>query len=132
MQDATSANRYLARLTELTGWDLLVQLAPALLRVARLVATFRRAQLSPEKMAQFEWDLKQRLDELGRLIVQWTLNDLEAKSRADMPPILFWQNDAFRPKRLSPTRNLNCLFGPIRLYRWLYEPCEAPGLPTLL
>jgi len=131
MQDATSASRYLARLTELTGWGLLVQLAPALLRVARLVATFRRAQLSPEKMAQFECDLKQRLDELGRLIVQWTLNDLEAKSRADMPPILFWQNDAFRPKRLSPARNLNCLFGPIRLNRWLYEPCEDPGLPSL-
>ncbi len=77
MQDATSANRFLARVTELTGWSLLVQVAPTLLRLARLVAAFRRGQLSPEKMAKYEWDLKQRLNELGRIIVQWTLNDLE-------------------------------------------------------
>ena len=131
MQDATSANRFLARVTELTGWNLLVQLAPTLLRLARLVAAFRRAQMSPENMAKFEWDLKQRVNELGRLIVQWTLNDLEPKSRDDLPSNLFWQNDAFRPKRLSPTRNLNCLFGPIRVHRWLYEPSEGSGLPSL-
>jgi len=32
---------------------------------------------------------------------------------------------------LSPTRNLNCLFGKIRIYRWLYEPSESLGLSCL-
>ncbi len=131
MQDATSANRFLARVTELTGYTLLVQIAPTLLRVGRLVAAFRRAQLSPENMAKFEWELKKLLNELGRLIVQWTLNDLEPKSRDDLPSTLFWQNDAFRPKRLSPFRNLNCLFGPIRVHRWLYEPSEGANVRSL-
>ncbi len=131
MQDATSAARYLSRLASLTGWSLLAQLGRTVIRIARLVAAFRSATPSPEKMACFEWDLKRQLDEIGRLIVQWTLNNLESKSRTDMPAVLFWQNDAFRPKRLSPTRNLNCLFGPIRLTRWLYEPSEDPGLSSL-
>jgi hypothetical protein len=131
MQDATSANRFLARVTELTGWSLLVQVAPTLLLLARLVAAFRRGQLSPDKMAKYEWDLKERLNDLGRIIVQWTLNDLEPKSREDLPSTLFWQNDAFRPKRLSPFRNLNCLFGPIRVDRWLYEPSEGAAVRSL-
>jgi hypothetical protein len=82
-------------------------------------------------MLDFERQLKQLLDEIGRLIVQWRLNRLESRSRADMPPSLFWERDAYRPKRLSPMRNLNCLFGPIRVSRWLYEPLDGLVLPAL-
>jgi hypothetical protein len=101
------------------------------MRIARLVAGFRDDALCPTHMLDFEMQLKQLLDKIGRLIVQWRLNRLEAVSRADMPPLLFWERDAYRPKRLSPLRNLNCLFGPIHVSRWLYESLDDLGLPAL-
>lgn len=131
MQDAITAGRCLARLAKLTDWNLLVQLWPVALHIARLVAGFDDKALSPKHMLDFERQLKQLLDKIGRLIVQWRLNRLEPPSRADMPPILFWERDAYRPKRLSPMRNLNCLFGPIRVSRWLYEPLDGVVLPAL-
>jgi hypothetical protein len=131
MQDAITAGRCLARLAELTDWKLLVQLWPVALRIARVVAGFRNDGLCPTHMLDFERELKQLLDEIGRLIVEWRLNHLESPSRADMPPILFWERDAYRPKRRSPMRNLNCLFGPIRVSRWLYEPVDGLVLPAL-
>ena len=131
MQDAITAARCLARLAKLTDWSLLVELWPVALRIARLVAGFRDDAVCPTRMLNFERELKQLLDKLGRLIVQWTLNRLESRSRADMPPILFCERDAYRPKRLSPTRNLNCLFGPIRVSRWLYESLDDLGLTAV-
>jgi hypothetical protein len=46
-------------------------------------------------------------------------------------PVLLWEGDAYRPKRLSIMRNLNCLFGRIRVSRWLYESLDDLGLPSL-
>jgi hypothetical protein len=42
-----------------------------------------------------------------------------------------YAGDAYRRKRPSPTRNLNCLFGKIRLWRWLYDPMDELGLSAL-
>jgi hypothetical protein len=131
MQDAIAFKRCLARLAKLTDWCLLAQLWPVALRVARLIAGFRSAAPSPERMARFEGELKRLLDTLGCLIVQWTVNHLEPRSRAEMPPLLFWERDAYRPKRLSTMRNLNCMFGPIRVSRWMYEPLDGLVLPVL-
>ena len=131
MQDVIRAGRYLARLAELTEWSLLAQLWLVALRIARLVARFRGDPLSPAGMARFEEELKRSLDEMGRLIMQWALNRLESKSRTDMPSVIFWERDAYRPKRPSSMRNLNCLFGPIRVSRWLYEPLDGLSLPAL-
>jgi hypothetical protein len=131
MQDAITAGRCLARLAKLTDWSLLVQLWPVALQMARLVAGFRDDALCPRHMLDFEWQLKQLLDKIGRLIVQWRLNCLEPQSRIDVPPVLFSELDAYRPKRLSRMRNLNCLFGPIRVNRWLYEPLDGLVLPAL-
>lgn len=131
MQDANTGRRCLTRLAELTDWSLLAQLWPVALQVGRLVADFRTAPLSPQGMAQFEWELQRLLCKLGRIVVQWTLNRLEPEKQADMPRVVFWERDAFRPKRPSPMRNLNCLFGPIRVRRWLYESMDGLQLPAL-
>lgn len=131
MQDAITAGQCLARLAKLTDWNLLRSLWPVALRIARLVAGFRNDEICPTSMLRFETDLKQLLDQFGRLIVQWTLNRLEPESRANMPPIMYCERDAYRCKRLSPTRNLNCLFGPIRINRWLYESLDDLSLPAL-
>lgn len=130
MQDAIRGRRTLARLAELTDWSLLLQLWPVARRIARLVADFRAGARDPQRMVGFEEQLQRLLHEIGRRIVEWTLNRLEPRSRDELPPALYWQGDAYRPKRLSPT-NLNCLFGPIRVRRWLYEAFDDLGLPAL-
>ena len=130
MQDATRGQRCLARLCELTDRQLLIDVWPVLLRIARLVWAFRRQPRSPQNLFRFETQLARLLWELGRRIVQWTLNQLEPP-REEMPASLVWQGDAYRCKRLSPMRNLNCLFGKIRVHRWLYVSTEDLGLPAL-
>ena len=131
MQDATRARQCLARLCELTAPGLLLEIWPVVLRIGRLVYRFRNQEVSPDATFRFETELSGLLTELGRRIVQWTVNHLEPDDRDLMPRELFWQGDHYRLKRLSPTRNLNCLFGPIRLWRWLYEPTEGLGLSSL-
>ena len=131
MQDATTAKRCLTRLAELTCWSLLLRVWPVALQIGRRIADFRSAPQSPKKLFDFELDLQRLLSKIGRILIEWSLNDLEPKAQADMPPVIFWERDAFRPKRLSPMRNLNCLFGPIRVSRWLYESMDGLKLPAL-
>lgn len=127
MQDATRTRQCLTILVNLTSVDLLIRLWPVGLRMARLVHRFRDARLSPETMFQFESDLQQLLREMGRLIVQWTVNHLEPADRDQMPAQMIWDGEYYRRRHKSPLRNLNCLFGPIPLRRFCYQPLEACG-----
>jgi len=129
MQDATRAVRCLTILIRLTGVDLMIQLVPVALRIARLVCGFRRGTPSPEAMFQFESDLEALLREAGRLIVQWTVNHLEPDDdlRREMPRLFRWDGEYYRRRKKSPLRNLNCLFGPIALRRFCYQPLETCG-----
>ena len=125
--DATGATRCLARLCQLTSPELLVSLWPVVLRIARLVHPFTPQTATPGELFDFETKLQRLRCEVGRLIVQWKLNSLESRDPCDLPRDLLHQRDAYHRKRLSPTRNLNCLFGKIRISRWLYEPSESLG-----
>jgi hypothetical protein len=78
-------------------------------------------------MFQFETELQELLRELGRRIVQWTLNGLEPEQRCDMPHQFLWNGDYYRRRNKSPLRNLNCLFGPLNLRRYCYQPLEMCG-----
>ena len=78
-------------------------------------------------MFQFEIELEALLRELGRLIVQWTLNHLEPDDRDQMPKLIVWDREYYRRRGKSPLRNLNCLFGPIAFYRFCYQPLETYG-----
>jgi len=129
--DGNGGTRCLARLCQLTHPELLIALWPAVLRIARVVCQFTAQTASPQACFDFETRLQQLLCEMGRIIVQWKLNSLESRCPSDLPRDLFYQHDAYRRKRLSPTRNLNCLFGKIRIQRWLYESSEGLGLPCL-
>lgn len=131
MQDANRASRCLTRLCQLTNVELLLSLWPVALQMARLVNEFRSGPVSPQTAFDFENKLQRLLCELGRRIVQWTLNSLESLEPRDLPRSLLYEHDAYRRKRRSPTRNLNCLFGKIRLWRWLYEPVDDLGLSAL-
>ena len=126
MQDATRCLRCLTILGKLTGLGLLAELWPVLLGMARLVAGFRRSDLSPAAMFRFETELSSLLREMGRRIVEWTVNRLEP-DRCELPPLLKWQGEYYRRRDKSPLRNLNCLFGRITLSRFCYQPLEACG-----
>jgi len=127
MQDATSSHHCLAILVRLTGSELLVRLWPVVLGIARLVWGFRRSEPTPGAPFQFECQLRDLLREAGRIIVEWTFNQLEPDDRLDMPGQLLWQGDYYRRRRKSPLRNVACLFGPIRLWRFVYQPLETAG-----
>jgi hypothetical protein len=100
-----------------------------MLRIARLVSGFRRAKRSPEAAFRFETHLQDLLRELGRVIVQWTFNRLEPEDilSRKMASLLHYDGEYFRRRNKSPMRNLNCLFGPIALRRFYYEPLEYCG-----
>lgn len=127
MQDATRVTRYLTMIVRMTSWELLLEVCGTLLRIARLVRSFRRGEISPIALTRFEHALQGLLRELGRLIVRWTVNRLEPVERAEMPKQFLWNGDYYRRRNLSPLRNLNCLFGPIELLRYCYQPLETGG-----
>lgn len=128
--DANGGTGCLARLSQLTSPQLLIQLWPMVLRIATLVHRFGAGTVSGGECFEFETKLREYLDEMGRIIVQWKLNSLSSPPY-DPPRILFYEGTAYSPKRLSPTRNLNCLFGKIRVWRWLYEACDGLRMPSL-
>jgi len=129
--DANGATRCLARLCQLTSSELLASLWPVVLRIARLVHRFTSQTASPKKLLEFETTLQRLLCEMGRRIVQWKLNSLESRQPRELPRNLLYERDAYARKRLSPTRNLNCLFGKIRVWRWLYESSEGLRIPSV-
>jgi hypothetical protein len=101
---------------------LLTELWPVAVEIARLVRRFRREEVTPQRTFDFEHRLNELLREAGRRIVQWTLNRLETPEQ--IPLGLWHQGDWYRRKRKSPMRHLSCLFGTIRLHRYLFEPTE--------
>lgn len=129
MLDATRIVRCWTVVARLTGAELLIQLWPVMLQIARLIARFRRETLSPETMFQFETNLQDLLREAGRLIVQWSLNHLEPDDclPQKMPPLFLWEGEYYRRRKKSPLRNLNCLFGPVAFCRFYYQPLERGG-----
>jgi hypothetical protein len=107
--------------------ELLVSLWPVGLRIARLIWVFRRNTPSPDGMCQFELAVNALLREVGRLIVQWTVHQLEPADPDRMPRELIRQKDYYRRRWPSPARSMNCLFGPIHFVRYLYQPIETAG-----
>ena len=131
MQDATTFTRCLAILTRSGESSLLVVLWPVVVRIVRCLRAFRRRTLTPLEMYEFERQLDTLLREVGRRVVQWTLQQLEPADRGEMPRELIHEGDYYRLRWRSPTRNLNCLFGPIELMRYLYQPIEVSGRSLL-
>jgi len=105
--------------------ELARRLLPHLHDLADHVAAFRQQPPTPTATYQFENDLDNLLRALGRSVVEWTFNHLEPDDPHAMPTSIFWQSDAYRRRPKSPKRSLNSLFGPIRLWRYLYEPVDT-------
>lgn len=88
------------------------------------VEEFRRQPPTPQRTHRFENDLWQRLHACGQALVEWTFNHLEPTA-ADMPPQLRGEGTTYRRRPKSCRRSLHALFGPLRWWRYRYEPVEA-------
>jgi hypothetical protein len=105
----------------------LLALFPLVRAIVRLVVRFRRGEVTPAATAAFESELQRLLREVGRVIVEWTYNHLEPEEPVHMHAQFYWQGEYYRRRRKSRCRKLACLFGPIRLARYCYQPLEICG-----
>ena len=108
---------------------LVVQLAGSLAYGARRIDQFLDDEPPPQKMATFERDLRALLREVGRRILAWVLNHIEPECPQETPPRLWWKGRAYRRRRKHRT-TIATLFGPVVVWRRLYEPL-APGLRAI-
>jgi hypothetical protein len=65
--------------------------------------------------------LLDQLRELGRIIVEWTLNHIEPHDRKDMPNQMCFQGVWYRRRCKTPNRKVATLFGTITVWRMLYQ-----------
>ena len=104
---------------------LVVQLSGSLAHGAKLIAQFLDHEPSPQQMMTFERELCGLLREVGRRIVAWVLNHVEPECPEDAPARLGWKGQTYRRRRKHRT-TIATLFGPVVVWRRLYEPL-MPG-----
>lgn len=104
---------------------LVEQLSGSLAHGAKLIARFLDQEPTPQKMTIFERELRALLREVGRRIVAWVLNHVEPESPEEAPPRLWVKGRAYRRRR-KHRATIATLFGPVVVWRRLYEPL-APG-----
>jgi hypothetical protein len=105
---------------------LVVQLSGPLAQGVRLLDQFLHDELTPRAMAEFERKLRALLREVGRRIMAWVLNHLEPESDAEAPTRLQFQGHLFR-RRGKSRSTVATLFGPVQVWRRLYEPLQGRG-----
>jgi hypothetical protein len=98
MDHATCAARLSATHFATSLLPLTVRLIPVIAEVGHLIVQFRRAESTPQLCHQFETKLRDRLRELGRIIVEWTFNHIEPHDRADMPKQMCFQGVRGNPR----------------------------------
>ena len=76
---------------------------------------------TPLACHRFETRLQELLRELGRIILEWTLNHLEPHDRKDLPGQIELRGTWYRRRSKTPNRSVATLFGTITLWRMLYQ-----------
>ena len=105
---------------------LVIQLSGSLARGVRLIDQFVQDEPTPEKMMTFEQELSVLLREVGRRIMAWTLNQMEPANDDEAPSRVQFEGRLYRRRRQHP-RSVATLFGPVTLWRRLYEPLGRGG-----
>jgi hypothetical protein len=100
-------------------------LIPVIAQIGRLIVRFRRAPLNPQATYQFETQLHAHVRELGRLLLEWTLNHLEPHDRKDMPPQIEVRGTWYRRRSKTPNRKVATLFGTITVWRMFYQETQG-------
>jgi hypothetical protein len=105
---------------------LAARLLPHLQQIVRLLEDFRTQTVTPAATRDLELRFQELLRHVGLDLTDWTLNHLE-----DEPQPQRLHHDGERYRRRDRTPNtIATLFGPVRLWRYLYEDLE-PGNPCL-
>jgi hypothetical protein len=85
--------------------------------------------VTPTAAWRLECRLARTLWELGRRLVELAYNRIEPAEANRLPTRLRIGRDEYRRNRRTP-HNLFCLFGPIRLWRVVYQAAEQ-GMPGI-
>ena len=105
---------------------LVMQLSGSLARGVRLIDQFVQDEPTPQQMMAFEHDLSVLLREVGRQIMAWALNRLEPANDDEAPSRVEYEGRPYRRRRQHPNW-VATLFGPVKLWRRLYEPLGRGG-----
>lgn len=101
-------------------------LLPLIVQVGQRILAYGQGPITPVTTDAFERDLHRLLQEIGRIVMQWTLNHLEADDPGQAPGEVGFDNWIYRRRPASPRRGgIATLFGIIALGRLRYEPCDA-------
>jgi hypothetical protein len=103
---------------------LLEQLWPQLGQLAGLLENFRSQPVTPQATYDLEQELLRQTRALSRQLLQWQLNQLEPEDAPQTPRRLCRDGNRYRRRGKHPN-TIASLFGPVILWRWLYEPAEA-------
>jgi len=95
------------------------------------VEDFRSKPITP--LVMFEWEnrLTALLRELGRVVLEWTLNHLESSQVSDLPPHVEFDGQLHTRLNRRTPHNISTTFGKIRLLRVGYRPTDKTGGPTI-
>jgi hypothetical protein len=105
---------------------LTTQLLPLLGSLGQGIRAFKSQRVTPVATQEFETELQRLLREIGRVILEWVLNELEPKELDEAPALFVFDNDMYRRRERSPRRHgIATLFGLVALARLRYEPCDT-------
>ena len=117
--DTTSKRRFAAILDSVPG-ALADFIREPLAEILRVVSGFRAAAITPQATFEFERTLQGLLRELGRRLVAWTFNHMDAEQPEALPDAIDVLGERYRRRCRSPRRGtIATLFGSIELTRWL-------------
>jgi hypothetical protein len=106
-------------------------LQPAFQEILDLVAEFRQAAVSPQTTLQFEQQLKLRLREMGRQVVEHTYNAVEPDDVQALPKHVHFEGGCYTRLNRKTPQHVWTLFGQIRLLRVGYRSTSKDGDPIL-
>ena len=101
-------------------------LLPLLGSLGQCLLAFKSRPVTAVATHAFETELQRLLREMGRVILEWVLNDVEPEEPDRAPSLLGFDNDIYRRRARSPRRHgIATLFGIVALVRLRYEPCDT-------
>src|SRR5271166_4963443 len=109
--------------------DFVTAILPQLLALFAVSQAFLHQPPTPELAHAFEHSLNSSLQDIGRVLVEKTYNQIEPEQLADCPLRLRLAGQEYR-RRPKSRNHIATLFGEIELRRYLYEATDR-GEPAI-
>src|SRR4029450_2505759 len=106
--------------------ELTARLLPLVARRGHRIVSCLHGPVTPAAIRAFEQDLQEFLREMGRVIFEWVVNQLETDDILQAPERVDFDRDVYRRRSRSPRRGASAtLSGIIALWRIRYEPYDG-------